>query len=285
MNSEKGQAVLLALIALGIGALVTAPFLGHASSSLIGSRIYGQAIAERYSADAGVEHAIWRLKYEPDFADSLTAESPTANYSITINNMTNNITVTRIEDAFPPEPPPPPEGPQAWRIQIAKSVEPNSAPVGEPETFTYTIYIENVGTSTVHIVEIGDLLPIGFIYETGTSSGVTFEEPIKKLEGGQQELVWGFSEESRPSVDGGETVTQVFQATATPEEDIYWNTAWVTLDPTSIGTIGTGSSAPVGGGGCSPYVYDLVSTAAGTTIHAQASIGDTGVSILSWQVK
>ena len=283
MNSEKGQAFLLALIALGIGALVTAPFLGYASSSLIGSRIYGQAIAERYSADAGVEHAIWRLKYEPDFADSLTAESPTANYSITINNMTGNITVTRIEDTFPPEPPPPTEGPQAWRIQIAKSVEPSSAPVGEPKTFTYTIYIENVGTSTVHIVEIGDLLPIGFIYETGTSSGVTTVDPAKKLEEGQQELVWVFPT-PRPSVDGGETVTQVFQATATPEEDIYWNTAWVTLDPTSIGTIGTGSSAPVGGG-CSPYVYDLVSTAAGTTIHAQASISDTGVSILSWQVK
>jgi len=283
MNSEKGQAFLLALVALGIGALVTAPFLGHASSSLIGSRVYREAIAERYSADAGIEHAIWRLKYEPGFADSLTAENPTANDSITINNMTNNITITRIDDTFPPEPPPDPEGQQSWRIQVTKGVEPNSAPVGQPTTFTYTIYIENVGTSTVHIEKISDLLPLGFIYETGSSSGVTTEEPTIELEEGQQDLVWVFPT-PHPFVDAGETVTQVFQAIATPEEDIYWNTAWVTLIPDSIGTIGTGSSAPVGGG-CLPYVYDLVSTAVGTTIHAQVSISDTGVSIISWQVE
>ena len=65
MNSEKGQALPLALLALAIGTLVIAPFLGHASSSLIGSRIYGQAITEQYSCDAGVEWALWRLKENP----------------------------------------------------------------------------------------------------------------------------------------------------------------------------------------------------------------------------
>ncbi len=64
-NSERGQALPLALLVLAVGTLVIAPFLGHASSSLIGSRIYGQAITEQYSCDAGVEWALWRLKENP----------------------------------------------------------------------------------------------------------------------------------------------------------------------------------------------------------------------------
>lgn len=65
INSEKGQALPLALLALAIGSLVITPFIGHASSTLIGSRIYGQAITEQYSCDAGVEWALWRLKENP----------------------------------------------------------------------------------------------------------------------------------------------------------------------------------------------------------------------------
>ena len=72
MNSEKGQALPLALLALVIGVLVTAPFLTHASSSLIGSRIYGQAISEQYSCDAGVEWALWRLKENPVLTTNTT---------------------------------------------------------------------------------------------------------------------------------------------------------------------------------------------------------------------
>ncbi len=281
MNSEEGQALPLALLALAVGMLVIAPFAGHASSSLIGSRIYEQAITEQYSADAGVEWAIWQLKYN-GLTDSLTAENPTANYSITSNNMTGNITVTRIEDTFPPEPPPDPEGSQSWRVQVAKSVDPDSAPLGQPTTFTYTVYIENVSTSEVHLAEVRDLLPIGFIY-TGTVSGlITTAELTQNLVDGQWELVWAFSS-PLPSVSAGETATQVFQATATLEEqDIYWNTVWVVASPGSVGEIGAGSGAPVGE---SPYVYDIVSDAEGTTIRARASISDTGVSILLWQVE
>ena len=64
-NSERGQALPLALLVLAAGALMIAPFLGHASSNLIGSRTYAEAITEQYSCDAGVEWALWRLKENP----------------------------------------------------------------------------------------------------------------------------------------------------------------------------------------------------------------------------
>ncbi len=61
MNGERGQVLPLVLIAVTIGALVITPFLGHADTSLIGSRMYGREINEQYSRDSGIEHAIWRL--------------------------------------------------------------------------------------------------------------------------------------------------------------------------------------------------------------------------------
>lgn len=284
MNSEKGQALPLALVALAAGMLIVTPFLGYASSSLIGSRTYQQGMLEQYAADAGVEYAAWQLKYN-GLADSLTTENPTANDSITVNNMTVNIVVTRVEETFPPEPPPPPDGPQSWRIQLAKSVMPDSAPLGQQTTFTYTIYIENVSTSEVHLQQVRDRLPIGFVYAGTTSGLITTAQLTQELEDGQWELIWTFSP-SLPSIGAGETATQVFQAIATlNEENIYWNMAWVVASPESIGEIGTGSAAPVGGGGASPYVYDIVSNAEGTIIRARASIDDAGVHILSWQVK
>jgi hypothetical protein len=95
MKSEKGQALPLAILALTVGTLLVAPFLGHASSSVIGSRIFGEAIDERGACDAGVEHAIWRLVYDnlgdsiPTVGDHLTYQLPEA-----INGVTPTITVT-----------------------------------------------------------------------------------------------------------------------------------------------------------------------------------------------
>lgn len=82
INCERGQVLPLALMALAIGALVTAPFLGYSSSGLISSKIHQQAIDERYAADAGAEYAIWRLRSGgssvPQFA---------------LNNRTVNVTI------------------------------------------------------------------------------------------------------------------------------------------------------------------------------------------------
>ena len=72
MNSEKGQTFPLALVVLAVGSLVISPFLGHASSMLTGSRIYGQAITEQYSCDAGIEWALWKLKPTLETGEPLT---------------------------------------------------------------------------------------------------------------------------------------------------------------------------------------------------------------------
>ena len=82
MNSQKGQALPIALVILAAGILIIAPFLGYASSNVTGSQTYGQSITEQYSADAGVEYAIWSLQNGeldvPEFA---------------LNNNTVNVTI------------------------------------------------------------------------------------------------------------------------------------------------------------------------------------------------
>ncbi len=95
MKNEKGQALPLAMMALAFGTLIITPFLGHAGSSLIGSRVYGETILHQGSCDAGVEHAIWGLIWS-DLAEKIpeTGDEITYKLSEMVNNLTTTITVT-----------------------------------------------------------------------------------------------------------------------------------------------------------------------------------------------
>ncbi len=94
-NNESGQAVVMALLALAIAVLIISVFLYFASTSQLATRAAGEQTIERYSADAGAEHAIWRLQYEPGFPLTVTNHSPYS-YTITINHRTVFITVERV---------------------------------------------------------------------------------------------------------------------------------------------------------------------------------------------
>ncbi len=95
MNHQSGQALPLAILALTIGSLVVGPFLGYAGSDLIGSRVYGEAIAKQSACDAGVEHAIWSLT-RGSLAEQFTAPGDEVTYQLSelINGMTTSVTVT-----------------------------------------------------------------------------------------------------------------------------------------------------------------------------------------------
>jgi hypothetical protein len=69
---EKGQALPLALIALALGVVLVTPFLTSVSVNVIANRHAGEAIADRYSVDAGMEWGLWRLKNDPKLTTSTT---------------------------------------------------------------------------------------------------------------------------------------------------------------------------------------------------------------------
>jgi hypothetical protein len=103
MNGEKGQALPLAILVLAIGSLVVAPFLGHAGTSLTGSRIYRQEMAGLYAGDAAVEHAIWSLAYG-GLADAFSGPGDQVSYQApeAVNGLTATVTVTANVTAGPP---------------------------------------------------------------------------------------------------------------------------------------------------------------------------------------
>jgi hypothetical protein len=95
MKSEKGQALPLAILALAVGTLVITPFLSHASSSLIGSGVYGEAIAHQSACDAGVEHAVWNLT-RGTLAEQFSEPGDEVTYQLdeTLNGVSTTVTVT-----------------------------------------------------------------------------------------------------------------------------------------------------------------------------------------------
>jgi hypothetical protein len=72
VNGSSAQALPLTLVALALGALLVSPFLVNASVNLLSSRQVDASIKDYYSADAGVEWALWCLKNDP----TLTAPLP-----------------------------------------------------------------------------------------------------------------------------------------------------------------------------------------------------------------
>ena len=63
--AQGGQALPLALVALAVGTLLVSPFLADVSANLLAGRRTDENIADYYSADAGIEWGLWRLKNDP----------------------------------------------------------------------------------------------------------------------------------------------------------------------------------------------------------------------------
>lgn len=84
-NNEKGQALPAVLILLVLGGLTIAPLLTHMTTGLSSTRIHDEKMFEQYSDDSAIEHAMWRLLYEPDFVALMTTDNSSAQDSININ--------------------------------------------------------------------------------------------------------------------------------------------------------------------------------------------------------
>ena len=95
MNGERGQALIISLIALALGALIVVPFLSHAGTNLISSRSQSGIINEQSASDAGIENAIWKLAYG-GLASSFTHSGDQVSYQLgnTLNGFNPTITIT-----------------------------------------------------------------------------------------------------------------------------------------------------------------------------------------------
>ena len=96
IKNESGQAMILALILLLVGGLITAPLLALAGNGVLNGKVYENRTAELYTADAGVEDALWRIQHGDVV---LCPGNPSYNYTIPdVNGGTVDITITSITD-------------------------------------------------------------------------------------------------------------------------------------------------------------------------------------------
>lgn len=216
---QQGQAMIMTVGFLFVGtALVTGALL-LASSTSISSRLSFGNLLSQYAAIGGSEHIIYRLMYEEGYAENLTSGVP-SQYTITISG--RQVTVTVLKLANPPPPPDIPPVEKGREFHVSKGVTPTSADPYVPTTYTYTITITNRDSEPHELKSIRDRLPSEFSYVSGSSSGITSQEPI--LDGGA--LKWNLGP-GFVNFQPLESRAQTFQAQASVSQGNYGNEAWV----------------------------------------------------------
>ncbi len=97
-SDEAGFALIIVLVLLLLGSLTIVPVLAHLSNALKSGKIYEEKTNELNTADAGIEDAIWRIKYdfmgldydEYDYASAWPYETDN------INGMMADVTIQNI---------------------------------------------------------------------------------------------------------------------------------------------------------------------------------------------
>ena len=288
---EKGLAFIPLLVILSVGSLLIPAFLDRLDTRLISpSRALAEPI-DYYSAESGAEDAVWRLVYEAGFAESITGSTQ---YTVTVNGEEVPVTVTEVQVTPTPYPTPTPlptpePEPQQDRIAVTQTVLPTSVTACETTTITYTILVEDVGTSTFRVEEIDDLLPDNnFNYVIGSTQvlfpgDTLFIDPVIGSLYGRPLLTWDFG--TGMKLKSGESGTLTFQATANLEEGAYFNDAWAIARPEAVGQSNTFFNENNTLTTSDTGRFDILAASGSTVIRASVNTSNCGAEILSWIVE
>jgi hypothetical protein len=274
IKSEAGQALPIVLALLVLGGLAIIPSLNYISTSLESGRSLKTGIKGIYAADAGIENVLWCLE---------NSTTPVTELSETINQ--GNVSIETID-----------HGPFTLYfgelVQMGVHGEYLSVH-GEIEwdggagAYKYTITVTwepGGGTPTIHLVEVGARLPLGYSYQEGSAAefgdNLSEDEPDETYDAeGAQLINWVFGT-PLPSVSSSNPVEkQQFYLEGSGELDGDY--AWVVANREDIGAVGEISGT----------LYTITATATDaatsqTTAQIVADIiEDSGITyVIQWQV-
>jgi len=230
MKRERGQAFILVLILLAVGAVLIFPLLQLTSTTLKSSQMYGQFANEDYAANAALEYGLWRLNHEPGFAHSLTPGVESEPFCVTLNGVTAWTTITSYADIGEEL-----SGQDLMKnvpYQLTKLVTPDTAEPGVETEFTYTVSLKCYDPDTPLLKKMFDKLAPGLEYVAGSTDwseeqwGIPPFDPDEKLEkDGRYKLTWDFDPDV--AFGYGEVKSMSFGAIGTLDEGIYANEVWV----------------------------------------------------------
>jgi hypothetical protein len=186
-SDETGQALVLVLILLIVGALIIAPLMANIGTGLIAGEVHEEKANELYAADAGVEDALWQIKKDKLtelFGDlfgsppALNGYYPYAyydnnpsyqwNYDLTGTEQVNgmDVDITIQNDWIPKGMSAPAPADAKAIIGAGKLIVTGGAIVGSsPPTYKISIsYTKQVTDPALKVEKIGVWLPPGFAY-------------------------------------------------------------------------------------------------------------------------
>jgi len=204
VSDKRGYVLVVVLIVLLLGGLTIAPLLGYMRTGLNTGQMYEGKTDDLYAADAGVEDAIWQIKY--DQLETLFTIPPydaydyTTEWTYDLSEQVNARDVqTTIENVWVPKDIAVPSAGQARSIiETGKLIVTGSVPVDS----TYQIkicYYKDDADDPLMVETLGIWLPIGFTYVEGSSnleadiSKDYYSVPVVSPYAGGQAVVWSFS--------------------------------------------------------------------------------------------
>ncbi len=174
MERQRGQALILVLVALAFGSLLITPTLNYVSTGLLEIRVAEEQLQRQYAADAGVEYGLWQLKYNvDDITDELDYDNPSDNTTITINDIEvpiiTDITQSPLGEDWPF---PVPSAQSGIHLDTALDIKPPFwSEDGQTAYFPHVIYMYNSGDSAAHPNSLFQQLDPRFTYVEGSWEG------------------------------------------------------------------------------------------------------------------
>jgi hypothetical protein len=211
LRDEKGQTMILVLILLLIGMIIITPVLNFMGTGMTSGRVYEQKIDEIYAADAGVEDALWHIRY--DYIEELLGEdydeydySTTYPYLYDLNVNDKDVEVT-VQNIWIPKDIAVPSPSEARQIIKDEKL----LIIGYPSSTesTYEVKIVYYWDTTqerdaLKVETIGLWLSPGFEYEGNCNlAGYYDDEDISLYKGGSA-VVWDFDSFTLKNFPGGE---------------------------------------------------------------------------------
>lgn len=216
------------LIFLAFGGLLISPTLHYASTALNSGRNMEKDMRAIYTAEAAVEHALWKLKNAPP-------SSYPHSYELTgINGLAASVTVERVTTIYGIILGSP--GQHSEYMDVDSALTYNE--VGG--YYNYSVTVSNLQSSVIHLSKILVKIPAGFQYIQGSTGGdfTTANPQIKGDVDTGLTLSWDFGS-PRPKVGGYTTKTHTFRLNGPVPYSGSSGSAWVVTTRSDIGYVGS----------------------------------------------
>ena len=286
-KGQKGQALILVLIALAFGSLLITPTLNYVSTGLLEIRVAEDLLRRQYAADAAVEYSLWQLKYNvDDIVDELDYENPSDDTTIIVNDLEVPI-ITEITQSPLGEdwPFPVPASQSGIYLDTALDIKsPFWSEDGQTAYFPHIIYMYNSGDSVVHPNSLFQQLDPRFTYVEGSWDG--FDADLTKTYVYDRWELYFDLHTPLPTLEEDQATFVSFLVSTDGEigDDTYLSSGSVGYSAFEAeeGEIFFGEYSPSTIG----YCYDILAEVGAYTILVNVGITEDGeIVILSYQFK